>query len=78
MNPTTDTDQDQAAYYDQIMNAILTNKKNGGNITGFILWSFYDAVSWRNTQNPCIFKGLYAPKSAYYAVMDAKENYYDE
>ena len=24
------TDEDQAAYYDQIMNAILTNKKNGG------------------------------------------------
>ncbi len=71
------TDEHQAAFYDQIMNAILTNKKNGGNITGFIIWSLYDGVSWRNLQFPCIFSGLFAPKSAYYAVIDAKERYWD-
>lgn len=77
---STDTnplyDENQAAYYDQIMNAILTNKKNGGNITGFILWSLYDGVSWRDTKFPCVFKGLFAPKSAFYAVLDAKELYW--
>ncbi|MCH5264690.1 MAG: endo-1,4-beta-xylanase, partial [Lachnospiraceae bacterium] len=71
-------DEDQAAYYDQIMNAILTNKKNGGNITGLVIWSLYDGVSWRNQQYPCIFRGLYAPKSAFYAVIDAKARYWTE
>lgn len=70
------TDNDQAAYYDQLMNAILSNKKNGGNITGFILWSLYDGVSWRPAGKPCVFKGLFAPKSAFYAVIGAKEKYY--
>ncbi|MCH5266672.1 MAG: endo-1,4-beta-xylanase, partial [Lachnospiraceae bacterium] len=70
------TDRDQAAYYDQIMNAILTNKKNGGNITGLVIWSLYDGVSWRAQKYPCIFSGLYAPKSAFYAVIDAKARYW--
>lgn len=70
------TDNDQAAYYDQLMNAILSNKKNGGNITGFILWSLYDGVSWRPAGTPCVFKGLFAPKSAFYAVIGAKDKYY--
>ena len=79
MYGTTDnplTDNDQAAYYDQIMNAILTNKKNGGNITGFILWSLYDGVSWRANGFPCVFKGLFTPKSAFYAVNGAKDKYW--
>ncbi len=71
------TDEDQAAYYDQIMNAILTNKKKGGKITGLIIWSLYDGVSWRAQQTPCIFSGLYSPKSSYYAVKDAKKLYWD-
>lgn len=70
-------DEDQAAYYDQLMNAILTNKKKGGNITGLILWSLYDGVSWRAQNYPCIFNGLYMPKSAFYAVTDAKKAYWD-
>lgn len=71
------TDEDQAAYYDQIMGAILQNKKNGGNITGLVLWSLYDGVSWRSGKYPCIFSGLYAPKSAFYAVIGAKATYWD-
>lgn len=77
MNSEKATDQDQAAYYDQIMNAILTNKKKGGNITGLILWSLYDGVSWRAANVPCVFSGLHMPKSAFYAVMDAKKEYWD-
>ena len=71
------TDEDQAAYYDQIMNAILTNKKNGGNITALIIWSLYDGVSWRPAKFPCLFNGLYMPKAAFYAVIDAKKQYWD-
>lgn len=80
MSSTADkplTDEDQAAYYDQIMNAILTNKKNGGNITALIIWSLYDGVSWRPAKFPCLFNGLYMPKSAFYAVIDAKKQYWD-
>ena len=69
------TDEDQAAYYDQIMNAILTNKKNGGNITALIIWSLYDGVSWRASSVPCLFNGLYSPKSAFFAVANAKDAY---
>lgn len=75
MNPAVKTDQEQAAYYDQIMNALITNKKNGGNITALIIWSLYDGVSWRDQQKPCIFKGIYNPKSAFYAVIDSVEKY---
>lgn len=71
------TDEDQAAYYDQIMGTILQNKKNGGNITGITIWSLYDGVSWRSGKYPCIFSGLYAPKSAFYAVIGAKATYWD-
>lgn len=71
------TDEDQAAYYDQIMNALLTNKKKGGNITGLVLWSLYDGVSWRAGNAPCVFSGLFMPKSAFYAVLDAKKEYYN-
>lgn len=71
------TDEDQAAYYDQIINAILTNKKNGGNITALIIWSLYDGVSWRPAKFPCLFNGLYMPKAAFYAVIDAKKQYWD-
>ncbi len=74
---STDTDEAQAAYYDQIMGTILLNKKNGGNITGITLWSLYDGVSWRSAKYPCVFSGLYAPKSAYYALIMAKDTYWN-
>ena len=71
-------DKEQAAYYDELMRAILTNKKNGGKITGLILWGIYDGVSasWRAEDFPCLFRGLFEPKSAFYAVNGAKEKYW--
>ncbi len=71
------TDEQQAVYYDQIMNALLTSKKKGNNITGLILWSLYDGVSWRDANRPCLFSGLYMPKSAFYGVIGAKTRYWD-
>lgn len=71
------TDEQQAVYYDQIMNALLTSKKKGNNITGLIIWSLYDGVSWRDASRPCLFSGLYMPKSAFYGVIDAKARYWD-
>lgn len=68
-----ETDKQQAAYYYDIMKAILQEKQAGANITGIIFWSLYDGVSWRAKGEPCIFNGLNSPKSAYYAVIDAKK-----
>ncbi len=69
------TDQDQAAYYDQIMGALLQSKAKGTKINCFIIWGLYDGLSWRASSNPLPFNGLYSPKSSYYAIIDAKEAY---
>lgn len=71
------TDQDQAAYYDQIMGSLLQSKKKGANITGIVIWSLHDGVSWRASSKPCLFSGLFAPKAAFFAFVDAKKRYWD-
>lgn len=71
------TDQDQAAYYDQIFGSLLQSKKKGAKITGITIWSLHDGVSWRASGKPCLFSGLFAPKSAFYTVIDAKKRYWD-
>ena len=70
------TDEDQAAYYDQIMGALLQSKAKGTKITGLVIWSLYDGVSWRASSVPCLFNGLFSPKSAFFAVVDAKNSYW--
>lgn len=70
------TDQEQGAYYDQIMGAILQNKKAGGNITGIVIWGTHDGTSWRADSKPCLCSGLFAPKSAFFSVIDAKARYW--
>lgn len=67
------TDKQQGAYHYDLMKAILQEKKAGLNLTAIVFWSLYDGVSWRAAGTPCIFNGLNSPKSAYYAVLDAKE-----
>lgn len=69
------TDQDQAAYYDQIMGALLQSKAKGTKISALVIWSLYDGVSWRASSVPCLFNGLYSPKSAFFAVANAKDAY---
>lgn len=69
------TDQDQAAYYDQIMGALLQSKAKGTKISALVIWSLYDGVSWRASSTPCLFNGLYSPKSAFFAVANAKNAY---
>lgn len=67
------TDKQQGAFHYDLMKAILQEKKAGLNLTALIFWSLYDGVSWRADRTPCIFNGLNSPKSAYYAVLDAKD-----
>ena len=68
------TDEDQAAYYDQIMGTLMQSKAKGTKITGLVIWSLYDGVSWRASSVPCLFNGLFSPKSAFFAVVDAKNH----
>lgn len=70
------TDQEQASYYDQIIGSLLQSKKKGGNITALTIWSLYDGVSWRASNKPCLFSGLFAPKSSFFAFIDAKKRYW--
>ncbi|MCH5251892.1 MAG: endo-1,4-beta-xylanase [Lachnospiraceae bacterium] len=41
------TEAEEAAYWKDIMKALITAKKAGGNITGVTIWGLYDATSWR-------------------------------
>lgn len=65
------TEEAFAQRYKDIMNAIITAKKNGAQIQSVTLWSLYDGVSWRVDGTPCIFTGLFAPKAAFYSLIDA-------
>ena len=62
-------------YYDQIMGALLQSKAKGTKISALVIWSLYDGVSWRASSAPCLFNGLYSPKSAFFAVANAKDAY---
>jgi endo-1,4-beta-xylanase len=64
-------DSDQATYYKQIMSAILSAKKAGGNITGITWWGLHDGASWRGNDKPLLFSSLGVKKPAYTAVLDA-------
>lgn len=72
------TDMEQAAYYEDVMRSILACKKRGAKINSVTLWSLYDGVSWRSAKTPCVFRGLYEPKAAFYALFDAVTTYFLE
>ena len=72
------TDEEQADNYKEIMSILLDANKNrgetDGKVTDVTFWSLYDATSWRASQYPCVFKGLYNPKPAFYSVVEAAED----
>lgn len=61
----------QATYVYDLMTAILSLKKAGGNITGITWWGLYDSVSWRASQNPLLFSNLTTPKESYNKALQA-------
>lgn len=65
------SEEEFAQRYKDIMNAIIETKKSGANIQSVTLWSLYDGVSWRADGTPCIFTGLFAPKAAFYSLIEA-------
>lgn len=74
-NSDKSTDETLAATYKEIMKILVDAKKAGGNISSVTLWSLYDATSWRASKNPCVFKGLYNAKPAFWSLVElAKES----
>lgn len=65
------SEEEFAQRYKEIMNAIIAAKKNGAQIQSVTLWSLYDGVSWRADGTPCVFTGLFAPKLAFYSLIEA-------
>lgn len=62
---------DQANYCKQIMAAILSAKKAGGNITAITWWGLHDGASWRRGENPLLFSSLGVKKPSYTSVLEA-------
>ncbi len=69
-NSDKSTDETLAATYKEIMKILVDAKKAGGNISSVTLWSLYDATSWRASKAPCVFKGLYNAKPAFWSLVE--------
>ncbi|MDP4177634.1 MAG: endo-1,4-beta-xylanase, partial [Bacillota bacterium] len=61
----------QAKYYYDLMSAILSVKKAGGNISAIVWWGLSDDCSWRSKDKPLLFSTIGVPKSAYTSVLQA-------
>jgi endo-1,4-beta-xylanase len=61
----------QATYVYDLMSAVLSLKKAGGNITGMTWWGLYDSISWRSSSNPLLFSTLTTPKDSFNKAIQA-------
>ena len=59
----------QAKVYGDLVRTCLAAK-----CSAFITWGFTDAYSWRASGQPLPFDSNYAPKPAYYAILEALKN----
>jgi GH35 family endo-1,4-beta-xylanase len=60
----------QAIYYAHLFEIY---KAYASHIQRITVWGKADSQSWRNTYSPILFDSLFAPKQAYYAVLDPVE-----
>ncbi|WEG13239.1 endo-1,4-beta-xylanase [Pullulanibacillus sp. KACC 23026] len=67
--PTLTQDQQvtQADYYARLFEIY---KAYADHIQRVTVWGKADSQSWRSTNSPVLFDSLFAPKQAYYAVLD--------
>ena len=61
----------QAKYYYDLMSAILSEKKQGANITALVWWGLCDNNSWRKSEKPLLYSNFTTKKKAYNAVLKA-------
>ena len=62
---------EQSKYYYDLMSAILSVKKAGGNISALVLWGLSDDHSWRSKDKPLLYSNYSTPKEAYNSVLKA-------
>ena len=62
---------EQSKYYYDLMSAILSVKKAGGNISAIVLWGLSDDHSWRSSDKPLLYSNYSTPKEAYNSVLKA-------
>ncbi len=61
----------QLKYYTDLINMLVTKKKNGSNITGLTFWGLCDSNSWRRSGKPLLFSAVFSPKPVFYEFIEA-------
>ena len=65
--------KEQAKRYREILDSIVSVKKDGANVSAVVVWGMSDANSWRGDRVPLIFDGDFKAKPAYYSLIEGLE-----
>ncbi|MGN0484837.1 MAG: endo-1,4-beta-xylanase [Lachnospiraceae bacterium] len=70
------TQEEWNQYWRDLMNGLVAAKNDGANITAFVIWGMYDAVSWRAENTPLLWgNSYYDRKPVYNDVIAAAAGY---
>lgn len=69
-----DTKESQGVYYQEFMEALLKEKKDGANITSVTFWGLTDGLSWRAEEQCLLFDDDLSRKPAFEGVVNAIGN----
>ena len=69
-----DTKESQGVYYQEFMEALLKEKKDGANITSVTFWGLTDGLSWRAEEQCLLFEDDLSRKPAFEGVVNAIGN----
>lgn len=69
-NPTAESHEQQAQYYQEIMEAIYAQRDN---ISAVVFWGVTDDQSWRANKDPLLFDAEYKAKPAFYSIIEGRE-----
>lgn len=72
------TEEGQGVYYQEFMEALLKEKKDGANITSVTLWGLSDELSWRPDGKCLLFQGNLSRKPAFMGVVNAAGRLHEE
>lgn len=66
-----DTEKSQGVYFQEFMEALLKEKRDGAKITSVTLWGLSDDLSWRADDHCLLFKDDLSRKPAFDGVVNA-------
>lgn len=69
-----DTEESQGVYYQEFMEALLKEKRDGANITSLTFWGLTDGLSWRPGEQCLLFRDDLSRKPAFEGVVRAIGN----